>query len=628
MILTLSLAFVLLPQEPSPAQRLRDVHHDVVAEKDVTVVEKGLVETPDGTFPGIPTPRVVRDLREAGVGALDLAGHVLDVSDQDEAVDTAFALVHRAWDFRARVEPAPERPDLREFERVCSHAWRDLIQALGSGRDLTKVAPELHAAVDQVRRNVENLGDLSREERELLRTRLERLQRVEQEKVHALAERIVRTALALDRDDFKAAMRREPVKAGRSDGAVQGDVLLDRDTAFGRMVVGGFERNVYDCTQIDVILDLGGDDEYRGPAGGAGSLRRLGVVVDLEGDDVYDAGNDGLGSGTFGIGVLVDLRGDDGYKSLSRSAGFGLGGAGILLDAAGDDRYELGDQSGGVGLAGTGLFLDLAGNDLQTAGVQSLGCGLPGGVGLLLDLAGNDVRRLGVERKLVAEAKDADATQTTDRDTPRLQEVSVGLGAGVGVLPLMSGGFGAVLDLQGKDEYRAGGLAMGAGIRGGAGVLRDVAGDDVYVAGDVALGAAYAHGLGVMRDEAGADRYEAGHLALGAGSAHGIGLALDVAGDDAYAAIVPSLGGAQRTAVGGFVDLAGKDEFEMRRGAASWRVLAVEEQPGTAIGVFLHLGGAEDVYRFDRVPTPENERMRVVEGGDEQFPERHFYIDR
>ena len=89
-----------------------------------------------------------------------------------------------------------------------------------------------------------------------------------------------------------------------------GDVLLDVVTPFGgRIVVGGAGRNEYDCTQIEIIVDLGGDDLYRGPAGGAGGLRRFAVCLDFEGDDTYECLNDALGSATYGIGVLKECRG-------------------------------------------------------------------------------------------------------------------------------------------------------------------------------------------------------------------------------------------------------------------------------------------------------------------------------
>jgi hypothetical protein len=626
---TLIALLLCLPQDPTPAERLRAAQHEVVADEAVAAVESALLEVQDGRFPGMPTPPLVRELRRAGVDALDLGrSRIAGLAAQEDPVAALFTWVREAHGFRGRVEAVPARPSIADFEKVCSHGHRDLIQALGSGRDLALVAPELHAAVEQVRRNVQNLDELGAEEVELLRERLARIAKGEREVLHAIAERIALAALALDRDDFRDAMRRQPVKSGRSDGAVRGDVYLDRDTTFGRMVVGGFGRNSYDCSQIDVIVDLGGNDEYRGPAGGAGMLRRLAAVVDLGGDDVYEAGNDGLGSGTFGIGVLVDHGGNDQYRAEGRSAGFGLGGVGVLIDRAGDDRYELGDQSGGVGLAGTGVFADLAGNDLQSAGVQALGCGLPAGIGLFVDRAGDDVRELGLERKRVADSGEDAAGRTTDRDGPEQQKVSVGLGAGVGALPWVSPGLGVCVDLGGADRYQASGLACGVGIRGGVGLFIDAAGDDAYELGDIALGAAYAHGLGLFRDEGGDDRYRAGHLALGAASSHGLGLGCDLDGDDAYSALSPSFGAARRFSVGAFLDLAGQDRYELRQAAVAWDVLAQDDHRGAAIGMFVDLGAAEDGFSFDRFPSPENGRLRGVEGGTEDHPERWFFLDR
>lgn len=628
MLLTLALAISVFPQDPTPAARLRELHHEVVAEDAAAAIEKAVSGTPEGALPGISTPALARELRSQGVEALDHVGNVVEVRPQERQVDEALELLRTAWGRRGRAAQVASKPDVEEFERVCSHAFRDVLQVLGSGRDLSKVAPELHGAVDQVRKDLENLDDIDREDIARLKERLARLEKVDHAAVHALAEGIVRTALALDRDELREAMRREPTRSARADGACQGDVLVDRDTGFGRMIVGGFGPNTYDCSQIDVIVDFGGADTYRGPAGGAGDLRRLAVTVDLGGDDTYDAGNDGLGSATFGIGVLVDVGGSDTYAALSRSAGFGLGGVGVLVDTAGDDRYTLGDLSGGVGFAGSGLFVDLAGDDVQVAGVQSLGCGLPGGVGMLVDLLGDDARRLGSERKLVATAKDADTSGTTDRDAETLQQVSIGLGAGVGALPHMSGGLGICFDRRGNDRYEAGGLACGIGVRGGVGVFREAAGDDRYTVGDVALGAAYASGFAIMRDEAGADAYVAGHFALGSASGGGVALSFDGSGDDTYTAMAPAFGSAQRAALGAMIDLEGKDGYMLRDGAGIWRVRAVGGGEGAAIGVFLHLGGAEDEYSFAGSRTPENGRTRVVDGGAKDAAERHFLVDR
>jgi len=70
----------------------------------------------------------------------------------------------------------------------------------------------------------------------------------------------------------------------------------DRDTPYGRLVIGGAGRNTYDCNRVSVIVDLGGDDEYDGAAGGADETRRFAVCIDLPGSDVYKGGTGALGS--------------------------------------------------------------------------------------------------------------------------------------------------------------------------------------------------------------------------------------------------------------------------------------------------------------------------------------------
>ena len=51
-----------------------------------------------------------------------------------------------------------------------------------------------------------------------------------------------------------ADLRKEKGKPSRRAG-VTGPVLLDRDTPYGRIVIGTAAKNHYDCNQIAVIVD-------------------------------------------------------------------------------------------------------------------------------------------------------------------------------------------------------------------------------------------------------------------------------------------------------------------------------------------------------------------------------------
>src|SRR5690606_26304999 len=180
MITMLALAaFAAPPQEPTPSELVLAVHRDVDVVEQVAEVERALIATKDGEWRAVRVLEFARTLCALVIGAIDGLDATLPFGSPQTQVDDSLALVRRAWDIEA---PAGEvfGGGLDEFEKVCSHAWRDLVQALGPGRELTRVAPELHAAIDQLRTSIENLDEIRGEEAERLAERLERAARVEQ----------------------------------------------------------------------------------------------------------------------------------------------------------------------------------------------------------------------------------------------------------------------------------------------------------------------------------------------------------------------------------------------------------------------------------------------------------------
>lgn len=483
----------------------------------------------------------------------------------------------------ARREPeakASVRMDVHKFEAVLERAHREILRALGSGRDPAMMAPVLQAAIE---RHLQPgaLDQMTDAARAPLRTVLGRAAKVDIAALSAQAIAIVRAAQDLVADDA-AALGRLPTKPGEA--GVSGGVVLDRSTPFGRLVVGGVGRNEYECAQIAVIVDLGGDDEYRGPAGSAGLSRRMGLVVDVAGNDVYRSQNDGLGSATFGVGILLDLAGDDHYHGLARCAGFGAGGIGALFDLAGDDDYTFDRDSGGVGLLGLGLFLDAgAGKDITRAGSQALGCGLPGGVGFFVDDGGDDVRAL-------------------RRGETASSEVC---GVGLGVSGWLAGGVGLFVDVDGTDQYEAGDRACGVGVEGGVGIFFDAARDDRYVVGEFALGSGGDHGIGVFVDAAGDDEYRTLGPSLGCAIGHAVGWAEDRSGRDVYQLVSVWPGHADRGGLGLFLEFAGKDRYTL-----SLRELAADNATADktiGLALFEDRGGEVDTYDTDDgVRSPRN----------------------
>jgi hypothetical protein len=486
---------------------------------------------------------------------------------------------------------APARMDIRRFEDVLERAHREIVQALGSGRDPALLAPALQAAIERCARGgrFEQVGE---DEVSSLRTALGRAAKVDYAVLTTQAIAIVAAAHALSESGEVGTLADAATKPGER--GVTGSVLFDRTMQFGRFVIGGTGRNEYECAQLAVIVDLGGDDEYRGPAAGVGVARRMSLVLDLEGNDVYRAENDGLGCGVFGVGILVDRKGNDRYHGAGRCAGFGAGGIGALFDLGGDDEFTLAHDSGGVGFLGIGLCLDAgAGKDVTAVGPRSLGCGLPGGLGFFVDDGGDDARLL-----VVGEAPGPMAC-----------------GVGMGVPGWLAGGLGLFVDVDGTDDYRGGDSACGAGIGGGVGICFDAAGVDHYALGELSLGGGRDHGIGVFVDAAGDDHYRSTGASLGCAFGFALGWGEDRAGRDEYDLTGTWPGHADAGAVGAFFDFAGRDRYALDVRPPTWRDPTAER--AKSLGLFEDRGGETDEYvGGEGVRSPrQNEVDRHVGSG-------------
>ena len=145
-------------------------------------------------------------------------------------------------------------------------------------------------------------------------------------------------------------------------------------------------------------------------------------------------------------------------------------------------------------------------------------------------------------------------------------------------------GVGALIDLEGDDEYDCVEQAQGLGGTLGAGLLIDVKGNDTYVARDdgnvsalylgqsvaMAQGCGYgrradigdgyslAGGVGILLDGAGDDRYHAQVWSQGCAYWWALGILEDRGGNDTYRNGKYSAGAAAHFAIGVCVDLAGE----------------------------------------------------------------------
>ncbi len=332
--------------------------------------------------------------------------------------------------------------------------------------------------------------------------------------------------------------------------------------------------------QPDLILDLGGDDTYRGYfAAGA----PFGVLIDLGGNDQYLADRRLSGAGALGgIGLLLDLSGDDLYRGIGYTLASAFFGTAVLMDV--ERKLASREKRGDLFVANGEHALAAA-----TAGVALLISDEPG-PGEVVGGESDEERA----EKVTALAGAA--------DTYRCYRFCEGFAGPLAV--------GVLVDRWGNDLYYAGGkflhyplynnqfqgLAQGfsigwryQGIAGGVGALIDQGGNDVYITDIYGQGAGYWYGLGLLIDEMGNDRYEAVHYAQGAGIHLASGMLMDRAGNDSYTSPYgPSQGSGHDLAVGILVDMAGNDHY-MTEG------IGLGQGHFNALGLLVDFGG-DDIY--------------------------------
>lgn len=391
------------------------------------------------------------------------------------------------------------------------------------------------------------------------------------------AEAVDRAVFRLKSFDTAELAKAKRIKPARD---LSGDILCDAKTPLGRVIVGGPGPTTYGCGAA-LIVDIGGDDRYFGPAGGADSLHRLSVCLDLRGDDLYRASGDFVqGTGFMGIGILCDAGGNDTYTAKRFSQGAGLLGVGILWDQNGNDSYQATSACQAAGLWGLGILRDNGGHDTYRAGIYAQGFGYCGGLGALVETEGNDSYQAGLGTVDLNRYQDHFLTMSQGFAIGRRPDYSGGIGLladragndlyscdifGQGCAYWFS--LGAIVDREGNDRYLGYQYAQGAGIHLACGGLFDLAGDDFYQSKGVSQGCGHDLAPGMLVDYSGNDNYLAHDLSQGAGSANGFGLLADLTGDDGY--MVKSnvntqgYGNPRREygSIGVFLDLKGRDAY-------------------------------------------------------------------
>jgi hypothetical protein len=151
---------------------------------------------------------------------------------------------------------------------------------------------------------------------------------------------------------------------------------------------------------IGFLYDTGGNDFYNAEvyAQATSYWYSIGMLLDREGNDYYNACQYSQGAGIhLSIGILMDESGNDHYFSRfgpSQGEGHDLA-VGFLIDKKGNDNYMVSGGQG-VGLTNScGIFIDSEGNDLY-ASSERLGQGSAnmargfGGFGAFIDIGGRD----------------------------------------------------------------------------------------------------------------------------------------------------------------------------------------------------------------------------------------------
>lgn len=402
--------------------------------------------------------------------------------------------------------------------------------------------------------------------------------------------------------DLTESLRTAPKVKKPIDG-VKGDILAVRETAAGLIVIGGPGANTYQLDgHIALLIDLGGDDIYRGAiAAPTTEDQSVTVVIDLAGNDAYAPDQPlSLATGRLGVGVLIDKGGTDSYDLTDGSGGTGFAGIGLLYDEGGNDIYNGARFTQGAAIGGLGLLLDTDGNDHYNSHGFALGFGGPSGIGAVVDLAGDDTYQCGQKLPSLYNVTDV---PDGDPNSPLYQFDCFGLGVGAGARVVsknqddlgyaLAGGLGLMMDLEGDDHYQSSNFSQGTGYFFGVGMKLDLEGNDDHLAARYGLAAGAHFGVGVFIDYRGADYYDSTGPHNNGAAAWDLSVILGIdAGleDDTYSFERSNgLAVADQQAWSVFIEEGGKDRYQVPRGLA-----ATEEG---SVAAFVDLTGLDSYAR-------------------------------
>lgn len=289
------------------------------------------------------------------------------------------------------------------------------------------------------------------------------------------------------------------------------------------------------------VVDLGGNDVYR--EGSCLLNRPVLAIIDLgKGNDEYVGKNAAIqGGAILGVSVWYDDGGDDTYLAKDVCQGSAIGGFGALINEEGNDRYVGFLREQGTAICGFGVLIDRAGNDDYRGALFAQGVGGPGGFGALVDCDGKDHYYVG--------------GYYFDSYPEHPGYDGWGQGVGAGIRRVACGGIGVLLDGGGDDAYEYDYFGHGGGYWMGVGIARDFGGNDIRYA---ATSTMYD---GSPRRERRWQRFGAGF-----GCHYAVGYLFDDEGDDVYGGTIMGVGMGWDLGAGFLVDFDGDDKFEANGG--------------------------------------------------------------
>jgi hypothetical protein len=362
------------------------------------------------------------------------------------------------------------------------------------------------------------------------------------------------------------------------------EIVYERETPIGRILIGGTENNVY-TEEYVLLIDLGGDDLYLNhPA--ATSLDGPGAAIhaDISGNDTYRSGHFSQGSAIAGVTAFLDFDGNDTYRAGHYSQGAALCGFSFFCDGGGDDTYngDLGVQC--FSIFGYSIFAELSGRDTYRCNAMGQGCASTLGVSVLVEAQGDDLYRAGGRYGFYSNYDSSCAQGAASGMRPWPPNDKITVYGGIGFLSEGAGNdcyhayiigqggsyifsLGMLVDSEGNDTYDCERYCRGVGVHLSAAVAVDRAGDDVQNGSYGNTGYSLDRSSGVFVDFDGNDTYR---TSGGIGFGHkprGCGIFVDISGNDTYAGWENNYGkadwpfGDDQFSTGFFLDLHGSDLY-------------------------------------------------------------------